>query len=711
MRHGGGAWPRLLAAVLLLLTGCVGVTPGGPTSGLGLVGSRWTAAGGLPTLLEPHPRSSTPAEPPSCRAQTLPSGWPESASDDGEALLAPFLSCTSPAEFLALQERVDMPRLVARLDAWHAVRLGALGPMREEAAGTLNRQRAAFLLRSLERYGPATTEVLAHFVLDSSHDDDLRELLFLLAQDKQLQEVLEQLPSLGPALEARGLKPQAHAERDFQWSDVGRGLGRAGKDALATSPLVNGAHATLGELDALKAQLPLPYQRALAEVEHEQLEQQFSPGNLTLGFLDHMTFGVPLGVYGLVAGTSHGVHSLAQGQYERATRELAPAALVVALYAGGKGARVLGEAGGIANTGARALSGWEVVESRLKNLQGLARQLQGRLGPEGVNALAESIRAHRDAGRFVAVGGADAALALHEARGDVAQAQAMLSRARPGATGALEGAPRPMGVVEHLGSVAALVDEQAGLTREVVEARLAQVELETPGPRLSKDVRALQEQRPSLETPPPEARGNPRWSEYVAYYERRLEELQRGQAVDGPLRWAAYERMWGGFTRGMNFERTMSRLLREDAQRPRAERRYLRDFDNPRVERSVGVMKPDTGLRFADVLVIEEATSSGQTPRIETFSFKSRDFSGMDNKGMEAQMLEDAREALRKYGETLDIRRESLQSLLRSGNELPVRRVRLVYEGGKLMPMDMKPVARSINEVRREIPKVEVSVQ
>ncbi|HLM45226.1 MAG TPA: hypothetical protein VK458_15230, partial [Myxococcaceae bacterium] len=50
-------------------------------------------------------------------------------SSDGEALLAPFLTCTSPAEFVALQERVDMPRLVEVLSDWDAVRLGSLGPV------------------------------------------------------------------------------------------------------------------------------------------------------------------------------------------------------------------------------------------------------------------------------------------------------------------------------------------------------------------------------------------------------------------------------------------------------------------------------------------------------------------------------------------------------------------------------------------------------
>jgi hypothetical protein len=667
-----------------------------------------------------------------CATQALPPGWPDFSSDNTQALLAPFLSCSSPADFLALQQRVDMPQLVARLDTWQAVRLGALGPVREEAASLLNSQRTAFLLQSLERYGAANTEVLAHVVLDSCHDDDLKDILFFLAQDKRLKELLEQLPSLGPALEARDLKPSAHAERDFQWSDVGRGLSRAAKDALSTSQVFNGAQSTLMEFDALKAQLPPPYQQALDAVAHEQRERQFSAGTLTVGFVDHMTFGVPLGFYCLVAGTSHGAQSLVQGKYEQSVRELAPAALLVALYAGGKSAAWLSEARGVSGVGPRVLSGLEVMESRVKNLQGMARQVRGLLGEEGLRELAGYIRARREAGRLVAVGGVDAALALHETRGNVALVQAMMSKSRPGATnsstgkGSVKGvseagaaladdAARPSmkqgNVLERPRPLAAWVDEQAGLTQEVVEAKLVAAELESTSPRLPRDVTVLEKQRPSLEAPPSKAQGNPRWSEYVTYYERRLAEIKEGKAPKGPLRWDAYERLWGWFTRGLAFERVMVKLLKVDAGLPRAQRRFLSHFDKPRVEAYVGVKKPGTGLRFADVLIIEEGQSAQGPPRVETLSFKSRDLSAVSEKALSAQMIEDAEEALRKYGGTLDIRRESLQPFLRESSEVPVQRVCLVYEGGVLIPKNIEKLNKAVKETKERVPGVEVLVQ
>src|SRR5262245_47161574 len=77
--------------------------------------------------------------------------WPDDSASN-EALLAPFLACASPAEFVELQRSVDMPRLVAALDDWSAVRLGAMGPLLA-GADLLTRKRASFLLDAEEEYG------------------------------------------------------------------------------------------------------------------------------------------------------------------------------------------------------------------------------------------------------------------------------------------------------------------------------------------------------------------------------------------------------------------------------------------------------------------------------------------------------------------------------------------------------------------------------
>jgi hypothetical protein len=622
----------------------------------------------------------------------------------GEALLAPFLTCTSPAEFVALQERVDMPRLVETLPDWEAVQLGALGPMREDAAGFLNRKRVSFILHATETYGAAHAEVFVRFLLDSAHDDELREILFRLAQDKRLESTLGLMPRARAELEARGLKLSARPDRDFEWGDLPRGVGSAAAD-LATHEQARNARYT--HYSRQRGQLPPPYQEDLDEVERVAAERHYAPGNVVLGGVDAMTFGVPLGFYYLAAGTSHGLYSLTQGQYEQATRELTPAALLATLYVGGKGVRSLYEARG-AGTGLPR--GLQTVESRVSALAQMTRQLEARLGTgvESLRELARYIRASREASRFVAVGGVDAALALYEARGDVAKARPLLSKARPEAGGSptVKG-----GTGRSSGAVASLVDTQVGLTREVVEARLALVELESRGPRLPKDVAVLEKQRPSVDAPPPGAKGNPRWPEYVAYYEERLGDLKRGTPVEAPLRWAPYELMRGWFARGLAFERLMVKVLEADARLPRAQRRFLGDFDTPRIETYVGVRKPGTGLRFADVLVIETGELAGSKPRVETLSFKSRDLSGLGEQALEAQLIADASEALRYYGETLDIRRDSLQPLLREGSEVPVPRVRLIYEGGALTPLDVDMLGRAVNETQRAVPGVEVLFQ
>ncbi|PTL75006.1 hypothetical protein DAT35_57085, partial [Vitiosangium sp. GDMCC 1.1324] len=254
-------------------------------------------------------------------------------------------------------------------------------------------------------------------------------------------------------------------------------------------------------------------------------------------------------------------------------------------------------------------------------------------------------------------------------------------------------------------------DEEVGHTLEVVEAKLAAVELEYPGPRLPKDVGVLEKYRPSLDAPPPEARSNPRWLEYVDYYERRLSEVKEGTAAEGPLKWEPYERMRGWFARGMAFERDMVKLLREDAKKPRDERHFLGDFDRPRIETQVGVRKPGPGLRYADVLVIEEGELGGRPRRVETFSFKSRDLSGLAREALTAQLVEDASEALSNYGETLDIRRNSLQSLFPGGSEVRVSRVHLIYEGGSLKPKNANDLKAAVNATTGKVPGVEVLIQ
>src|SRR5689334_9035273 len=151
-------WVALLSAVLLS-TGCVTLAPrqGGCTAEAGEAPADEVVSAG-----------PLRQGPPFCGGQSMPPGWPDFSAGDSEALLAPFLTCASPAEYVALQERVDMPRLVESLTDWDAVRIGSLGPVREDAAGILNRKRLSFILHATEKYGVAHAEVFVRFILDSS---------------------------------------------------------------------------------------------------------------------------------------------------------------------------------------------------------------------------------------------------------------------------------------------------------------------------------------------------------------------------------------------------------------------------------------------------------------------------------------------------------------------------------------------------------------
>ncbi|WP_309892424.1 hypothetical protein [Archangium sp.] len=398
--HGLGA---LLGVLLVLLGGC---TAGRTGSAL-----RFTSG--------PRPSAST------SEVEGSVGGWPDVSSSDTEKLLALFLACTSPAEFVALQRRVDMARLVEGLDDWSAVRVGALGPVLPEAAEVLNRKRASYLVTVTREYGVAQAEVFALYVLHSAFDEDVKQVLRHLAQEKRLGQTLARMAVAREHLGRRGLPLSAYPDRpEHPLDDSLRGAREGMGELLSSAPMFQTG--PMLSYVAQKGQLPLPYRQALDEVEIALAKQALEPGNVLLGMVDELTFGVPLGFYYLAAGVGQGVSSLSEGQYEQASRELTPAALMVALYAGGKGARA-----------ARGLQG---LEPRLNELKATAQRLQVQLGGEGLEAVARYLRADPDAALLVIDGGEAGAAALYEARGNVPKA-----RHRPGCPRGSPSGPVPPG--------------------------------------------------------------------------------------------------------------------------------------------------------------------------------------------------------------------------------------------------------------------------
>ncbi|MBN9685245.1 MULTISPECIES: hypothetical protein [unclassified Corallococcus] len=623
-----------------------------------------------------------------CGGKAVPSGWPH--LDSSREMLAPFLTCASPAEFVAMQRGVDMASLVESLEPWDAIRLGALGPLDARASEILCRKRAVFLVAATEKYGVPYAEVLALFILHSAFDDEVREVVRLLARDKQLGETLGSMAAVREELKRRELALEDFPERGDQAPDVLRGLGRAGRDMLS-STTVSG-EARYADLMAMRRQLPSPYQVAFDEVQKDLMARHYSAGSISAGVFDHLTFGVPLGFYHLVAGTGHGAYSLAQGKYEQASRELAPAALTVALYAGGRGARALVEARG----GPRRI---QMPALDLEGMKALLGRLEEQLGVNAARDLLRYLQASREGARVAAEWGEAGLLALYESRGNPVKAQAVLAEAHRDSARAAS----TKGVAgKRAGGSASLAQDAAASALEAAKAKLLQAELEAPGARLPKDVELLKGLAPERDAPPAGVeRGAGLWRDYVSYRERRLQEILRGAEVKGPLKWAGYQEMFAQYSRGWAFERAMVALLEADAALPRAQRRWLGDFEQPRIETHVGVMKSD--LRFADVLVIEERSAPGRSPRVETFSFKSRDLSRFGFDALKAQMIDDASAAMKYYGETLRIRRPGIEQTTQ------VQRVRLIYEGGHLKPADPKALRAALRESQNEVDGVEVS--
>jgi hypothetical protein len=418
--------------------------------------------------------------------------------------------------------------------------------------------------------------------------------------------------------------------------------------------------------------------------------------------LDTLTFGVPLGFYHLLAGTTQGLATLASGELEEATRQLAPSLLLVGLYAGGKGVRAAQ-----ARAGAKPLTGPSVLgtEAYLNGLRATVERLRQQLGQEGLEQLARHIQSSREAAVWVGAGGEHAALALYEAGGNLPRAHAWLSKARPGSAGmgaGRDGSATALPVARAT-SVASLVDTSVGHTAEVLATKLRLAEAEASGARLPADVAVLERQRPVLEAPPVGAHGHPLWPEYVTYFEQRLTELKEGTSAKSPLAWLSYSTMRGQFARGLAFERTMVALLRADAALPKAQRRWLQDFNEPRIETNVGMAKDGvTGIRYADVLVIENKPPAGQPPRAETFSFKSRNLALLEAEALKEQMGTDASDALMYYGGEVNILRQSLRS------RAQVQRVRLVYEGGELKPRDQQGWDKAVKRVESDYRNIEV---
>src|SRR5689334_11439414 len=97
----------LALAMLVLLAGCATGSPRGSlTSGWGLhsrpVALKGTGGAGFSAEPDSSPEAGKAGEALACGGVAVPAGSPDFSSGDAEALLAPFMRCASPAEYVAL---------------------------------------------------------------------------------------------------------------------------------------------------------------------------------------------------------------------------------------------------------------------------------------------------------------------------------------------------------------------------------------------------------------------------------------------------------------------------------------------------------------------------------------------------------------------------------------------------------------------------------
>jgi hypothetical protein len=215
-----------------------------------------------------------------------------------------------------------------------------------------------------------------------------------------------------------------------------------------------------------------------------------------------------------------------------------------------------------------------------------------------------------------------------------------------------------------------------------IQARMVETEALEVGPRCTAVVEDLVRMRPSLERPSlGSAADGALWGDYVSYWERRFTELTasgKAASVRPPLTWRSYYAFRARFAEALKFQRGVSAELLREAELPRQERRMLGGMEKPRVDDNVGLSREGSSSRnYADQLVVDEATLQKSTPRVESFSTKQRDLRRMSDRELERQVGSDAREALSKYGDTVEIRRPGHPLFER---RVTVSRVHLVYD-------------------------------
>lgn len=168
------------------------------------------------------------------------------------------------------------------------------------------------------------------------------------------------------------------------------------------------------------------------------------------------------------------------------------------------------------------------------------------------------------------------------------------------------------------------------------------------------------------------------WQRYMDYYRKRLDDLEAElranptgtPKTEPPRSWESYQDMLklrAKFEGGTEFQKEFSEALAKE--RPGA-----------RVDENLGVAKTSQETtKYADQFAYDP-----KTRQIEAFSNKSREFGAL--KDWESTVEADVREALNKYGGTLEVRRPGHPLF---GQKVVVKKITLVYDS-RLVPQALR---------------------
>lgn len=330
-------------------------------------------------------------------------------------ILQVFLASDTDAEFLKLEKTTDFGAVLDKLDEWDIVRLGAAGPILPAYSPRINRVRADYLERITREWGPQRAEVFALFIIDTTTDDEIKEMLTLLAGDQELYRTIKRMPGATRRLADRDIDLSAFKDRGWKAVDVATGLYHAIDSFMSTAPAAAESKGMAAYQQGLD--LPEPYRKAVEDLDMTAFKQAVTPGNVLLGAADQALLGLPSTVKGVVYDLPRavvgGIDELSQGHVTAGVEMLTVPAIIVISAA----------------LGIRAFRRARVAALLELTAEGKALYsgLKYSMGASGIQRVAGYVQKSAAARILVAEAGAEGILALHTAKGDVAAARVLIA--------------------------------------------------------------------------------------------------------------------------------------------------------------------------------------------------------------------------------------------------------------------------------------------